>query len=392
MLAKTALAFTLVFGIAQASWLTAAGDIEAPDLVRTGSSFRVRHGPIEPEPRARYITNHRGFREKTRWLNSTTNCTAEPLGFGPVPMIDSPEAWLNLTSMTKTAIEARVPVGFGLVANGSALNGAIEAVGFEGFAYLETYDVEQCASWCMEKRECISFNIYYERAPVLAPADACPNPNSTTTIKCVFWGNELEAGLATNRGEMRKDFRLNPGANLTFLGFDGPRNPRVKAVFEPPFEPSGHYNTTLAFQTYAYRLGFYYNPEICAKACNERTERGAHDRAAVSAQYTNGAYDKCNMFTAFELHKNGVPHAMVCVEYSSVWDNIYGTWEGETSDKDETYAPKLVEVYTRSDYKYHPICADKEKCGDRFNAGGDCSGWGEGYCVVEQPQEQPKDA
>ncbi len=78
----------------------------------------------------------------------------------------------------------------------------------------------------MERRECISFNtcelsrVYpksfsrhltlldCERSPVYAPADACPNPNSTTTIKCVFWGNELEASMATNYGEMRKDFRV----------------------------------------------------------------------------------------------------------------------------------------------------------------------------------------
>ncbi len=179
--------------------------------------------------------------------------------------------------------------------------------------------------------------------------------------------------------------KLNPGENLTSLGFDGPRSPRVKAVFAPPFEPTGYYNTTLGFQTYPYWQGFYYKPKLCADECNEHTSDSAQNKSHAPAHYTSGAYEKCNMFTAFELHKNGIPHTMVYVKFSSAWDNIYATWAGETSANGETYSPKLVEVYTRSDYKYQPICADKEKCGDRFYPGGDCSGWSEQYCSSPQP-------
>jgi hypothetical protein len=139
------------------------------------------------------------------------------------------------------------------------------------------------------------------------------------------------------------------------------------------------YNTTLGFQTYPYRLGFYYNPEVCAKACLERTDKNkAH--AAAQSQYQKGAYDKCNMFTAFELHKGGVPHAMVCVDYSSAWDNMYGTWTGGVSQDGSSYEPRLVEVYTREDYTAPAICADPERCGQAFYEGGDCSGWGADHC------------
>jgi hypothetical protein len=50
--------------------------------------------------------------------------------------------------------------------------------------------------------------IDFERDPLVEPASGCPNPNATTTIKCVFWGNEIDANLATNFGERREDFQV----------------------------------------------------------------------------------------------------------------------------------------------------------------------------------------
>jgi hypothetical protein len=176
--------------------------------------------------------------------------------------------------------------------------------------------------------------------------------------------------------------KLYPGLNLTTYGFNGPRVPRIKAVFNPPEEPYFHYNTSLGYQVYPYRLGFYYNPEICAIACTQITQNNMETAAETAApQYTNGAYDKCNMFTSFELHKNGIPHALVCVHYSAIWANQYGTWTGDVDSNGDSYTPSVIEVYTRADYQFSAICADPVLClGDDFYAGGDCSGWGATYC------------
>lgn len=175
--------------------------------------------------------------------------------------------------------------------------------------------------------------------------------------------------------------KLNPGANLTSLGFRGPRAPRTKAVFEPPLEPVFHYDTVLGFATYPYAAGHKYDAEVCARACNARTAQAqAQAAAARPPQYRDGAYDKCNMFTVFELFRDDVPHAMVCLQYSAVWDDIYGTWTGDVAPDGQRYAPRLVEVYARADYPAPAICADEAKCGGRFHPGGDCSGWGGEYC------------
>ena len=61
--------------------------------------------------------------------------------------------------MVETAKAAPVPGGFSRPENGTALTAAVKAVGFEGFTYLQSYDVNQCASICLKSRECISFNI-----------------------------------------------------------------------------------------------------------------------------------------------------------------------------------------------------------------------------------------
>lgn len=92
----------------------------------------------------------------------------------------------------------------------------------------------------------------YERAPTVHPDyDAgCPNPPSTTLIKCVLWGQSINKEISLNRGEDRCDFKvLIAGSNyylkqsalqnLTDYGFFGPRGEYVPhflliAFREPP--------------------------------------------------------------------------------------------------------------------------------------------------------------
>jgi hypothetical protein len=48
----------------------------------------------------------------------------------------------------------------------------------------------------------------FERAPTQNPAATCPNPPSTTLIKCNYWGSPLSEATATNDGQWRNDFHV----------------------------------------------------------------------------------------------------------------------------------------------------------------------------------------
>lgn len=76
----------------------------------------------------------------------------------------------------------------------------------------------------------------YERNPTVNPdyGAGCPNPPSTTIIKCVLWGQTINTDIALNWGEERCDFQvLIAGSNyylkqsalqnLSEYGFFGPR-------------------------------------------------------------------------------------------------------------------------------------------------------------------------
>lgn len=80
----------------------------------------------------------------------------------------------------------------------------------------------------------------YERAPTVHPdyGAGCPNPPSTTLIKCVLWGQTINTDIALNWGEERCDFHvLVAGSNyylkqsalqnLSEYGFFGPRGEYV---------------------------------------------------------------------------------------------------------------------------------------------------------------------
>lgn len=273
-------------------------------------------------------------------------------------------------------------------------------LGFLGTHFLEHYDPDECARICNDLPTCASFNLYFERDPIYKPntTAGCPNPPSTTNINCVIWQSHLETHEATNFGELREEFqvviagsnlynKINWPLDLSDLGFSGPRlDIDNDAAFSVPDEPTGGYSTLLEQKPLYY--SYYdasatldrYDPIICAHLCSNIT-----NAAKPTFPFTKNAYPVCSMFVAYELRYSNDALAMVCELYSSVWSSHYQTLrevvaysgEGETT---VTLQPHKVSVYQRSDYRFPPICAMKEHCGKDFYDGGDCSGWGQGYC------------
>lgn len=290
------------------------------------------------------------------------------------------------------------PRGYKLVAQD--LDGAMENdLAFLGTHHLKHYDTDECAKLCNDMPTCASFNLYFERDPIYEPnmTAGCPNPPSTTNINCVLWHSHLYADEAINFGQTREDFQvIITGSNiynkihglldLSELGFSGPRvDVDNDAAFLVPDEPTGEYGTLLGQSPLYY--SYYdasatlekYDPTVCAHLCSNIT-----NAATPSFPFTNGAYPVCSMFVTYELRYN-IPLAMVCELYSSVWSSHYQSLRGVVAfggegERPVILRPNKVSVYQRTDYQYPPICAMEEYCGEDFYAGGDCSGWGQGYC------------
>lgn len=205
------------------------------------------------------------------------------------------------------------------------------------------------------------------------------------------------AGPATNGLGIRTHTTDDP--TLEQMGFVGPRmNVDSNTALDVPNEPTGNYNTLLKREVLQYgasnpwhdrqflSIFTHYDAELCGRMCASVTRE-----ARPTYPYINDAVPRCNMFVAYELQTRpqnqdelaGKPVSMVCELYSSVWSSHYQNVR-EVADfvagQSAMLRPANVSIYDRDDYAYAPICAMRDSCGKDYYAGGDCSGWGEGYC------------
>lgn len=87
-------------------------------------------------------------------------------------------------------------------------NAASTEPSFVGQAYLKTYETSECAAICDQTPDCRAFNLYFERAPMLNPAPACPDPEGMVSIKCSLFSSALDPHMATNAGQYREEFSV----------------------------------------------------------------------------------------------------------------------------------------------------------------------------------------
>ena len=114
---------------------------------------------------------------------------------------------LALIVFQDAANGATTPAGYASAfQNGNA---SINAPKYMGSTALKSYDLAQCAAICDKSDGCNAFNVFFERAPSMTPdAKNCPNPPSTTYIKCSLWGNAVSVQQATNSGQWRDNFQV----------------------------------------------------------------------------------------------------------------------------------------------------------------------------------------
>lgn len=178
--------------------------------------------------------------------------------------------------------------------------------------------------------------------------------------------------------------KQNHQSNLTEFGFDGPRGDTDPKVVFSPFlvEPVNNYTTGVGIfrDTYQVDAGeHFYNPALCAQKCNEITEYNRVNKVNTPP-YINSAYPKCNMFTIFEDLIGGIPQSVVCMFFESSWDSHHANAKSGILPDGRNISTDSFKIYQRTDYSAPAICALEPCKGSRYYAGGDCSGWGSGFC------------
>ena len=141
--------------------------------------------------------------------DSTTACSPQPVGYGPVPTPNTEAGWLSSSVYGTTANKAVTPSLYQRTyvnLNGSSLSTSSNV--YLGYNELTSYDPAACTAICDKTSGCVGTNLYFERSPSLAPAAACPNPAALVVVKCALWGSPISAVDATNVGQWQESFHV----------------------------------------------------------------------------------------------------------------------------------------------------------------------------------------
>jgi hypothetical protein len=89
------------------------------------------------------------------------------------------------------------------------LHASISSLKYLEHTEVDTYDTGNCSRMCDRITGCQSFNIYFERKPLLALGPGCRISEASATIKCAFWGGMLNGDKeAKNTGYKLWDFEV----------------------------------------------------------------------------------------------------------------------------------------------------------------------------------------
>lgn len=245
-------------------------------------------------------------------------CEPQPAGHGPVPSPDSPSAFVALSAFSTAANNAPTPAGYHKTF--TDLKASCNSYGYLGYTALESYDTNACATRCEATQGCAGFNIYFERDPTVDPGNGCPNPPSTTVIKCAFWTGDVSAALAVNKGQYRDQFQVVIAGSNGYMKSDIPFVPGYtgtylgNAAINAPL--CNGKDTYMGFKQFTTNI---LDPALCAAACNSQNEYNlAHPPATGEPMI-------CRFFNVYMLDKNGSRQGQICAMYTTKWDNSYAT-------------------------------------------------------------------
>ncbi|KAF2171165.1 hypothetical protein M409DRAFT_50643 [Zasmidium cellare ATCC 36951] len=243
-------------------------------------------------------------------------CDPQWLGHGPIPTPDTAEAFVSYASFSSAALAAPTPTGY--TNTFKDLNAMNNALGYMGFTLLDTYDVTACSQKCDAIDGCAAFNVAFERSPSKDPSPsggAYEQPDTTTFIKCVFWGGPVTQANAVNDGQWRNNYHVviagsNGYVNKTVdaaPGFTGPNFLGSKA-FDPPNDCN---NLSSLMGSQYWNDGQPYDTRRCAAACTAQTEADPSS--------------PCRFFNTFVISSNGLSQGQYCSLYSQAWEESHAT-------------------------------------------------------------------
>ncbi|THX57875.1 hypothetical protein D6D06_03446 [Aureobasidium pullulans] len=281
-------------------------------------------------------------------------CKPQPLGAGPAPKEDTPEAFLAYPEFSTKANAASTPSGY--YNTFKDLKASNNAYGYMGYTVLSEYSTDICASKCDAIEGCAAFNLYYERDPTVNPNDqSCANPPSTTNIKCVFWGGPVNGENAKNAGQWRKDFHVviagsNGYVSNKIVTPPGCTTPVYlgNAAINAPFDCNGKdtYLGVRIFQKGPFDIS------KCAAACEAQA-----DYARAHPPANGGEIKTCQFFNTYMLMKNGSPVGQYCSLYSASWPSSYATNFGQYRGSDK-YSVEWSYISSNSSSP-NPACKPK---------------------------------
>ncbi|RMZ75472.1 hypothetical protein DV738_g5463, partial [Chaetothyriales sp. CBS 135597] len=287
------------------------------------------------------------FQAKRLERRTGIECSDLALGSGPVPYSDTKAAFLEDADLSTAAENAPTPEGW--ISVFTNLQGATQApMGYLGYDSLTSYNTEECADNCDALDGCRAINIYFERDPVVTPGEDCPDPDSTTVIKCVYWGTAIGPDTATNREQRHRDFEVavagsNGYVRMSIVNPDGYTGTFVdNAAINAPTDCNSYIQYELWNDGQPFDLG------RCAAACAAVTQFNA-DHLCNRAT--------CRFFDTYILLKNGVPQGQVCAMYTRSWDSSYADNYGyHSTDGSDEYTIEWSYIFHNTSDPGADIC------------------------------------
>lgn len=263
--------------------------------------------------------------EEKRAIKKRGSCATQAAGAGPLTTPDTAPAFLANPVYASIASAAPVPTGY--TQSFVNLQGSNNAYGYMGYTTLKTYDTNKCAAKCTAINGCNAFNLYFERDPSLDPDNTnCPDPASTTNIKCVFWGGPVTTANANNLGQYRAKFQVViAGSN----GYISNNMPNIPGYGYPSPLGQNAINAPLdchQSQTYMGVQIFTsgpFDPLLCSAFCASQTAYN------VAHPPETGAPMTCQFFNTYILLLNGTSVGQYCSLYNETWAPSYATNSGQ---------------------------------------------------------------
>ncbi|SMQ48162.1 unnamed protein product [Zymoseptoria tritici ST99CH_3D7] len=249
-------------------------------------------------------------------------CNAQPVGAGPQVQPDTAEAFVAYPAFSQAANSAVTPSGYNLKFQN--LKAAYQGNNYLTYKDLTSYSPSECGAFCDSTKGCYSFDIYFERTPSLAPGPNCPNPSSTSTIRCALHGSSIDAKGATNDGQYRESFHVViAGSN----GYSKPGAPVDVPNCKPPTSVPGGPSDQCSPWNIPGGDHYFpgpYVPDLCRILAEIQTKK--NKAYAIAQGYKS--YSPCNSFNVFEVWQDSVMVGTYCKLFTEKLQSDWFSYKG----------------------------------------------------------------